>query len=142
MNGTVLDAFDVVGKGVLGGTLVVVFALIAETLSPKRFAGVFAAAPSVALASLLITTLHKGPDDARRDCIGMIAGAIGFVVYALAAPAAMRRWGSLRGSSLALLGWAAVTAVALPLVSLLPAAKSAATEKKKEGLGLRGFLGR
>jgi hypothetical protein len=57
----------------------------------------------------------------------MVAGAIGFVLYALIAPAAMRRWGSLRGSAAALLGWAAVTGAALPLVALLPAAKSAAT---------------
>jgi uncharacterized membrane protein (GlpM family) len=127
VSSTLLDAVEVGGKGVLGGTLVVLFAVLAQTLSPKRFAGVFAAAPSVALASLFITTLHKGPDDARRACVGMIAGAIGFVVYALLAPAAMRRFGSLRGSSAALLGWAAVTAAALPLVALLPAAKSAAT---------------
>jgi uncharacterized membrane protein (GlpM family) len=106
---------------------VVAFALLAETLSPKRFAGVFAAAPSVALASLFVTTLHKGPEEAKRDCIGMIAGAIGFVAYALVAPAAMRRFGSLRGSSAALLGWAAVTGATLPLVALLSAAKSATT---------------
>lgn len=127
MNSTLLDAVDVAGKGLLGGTLVVAFALLAETLTPKRFAGVFAAAPSVALASLFVTTLHKGPDDAKRDCVGMIAGAIGFVAYALIAPAAMRRLGSLKGSAAALLGWAAVTGAALPLVVLLPAAKSATT---------------
>lgn len=122
-----LDTADVVGKGILGGTLVVAFALLAETLSPKRFAGVFAAAPSVALASLFVTTLHKGPGDARRDCVGMIAGAVGFVAFALVAPAAMRRFGSMRGSSAALLAWAVVTGAALPLVALLPAAKSATT---------------
>jgi uncharacterized membrane protein (GlpM family) len=127
MNSALLDAADVAGKALLGGGLVVAFAVLAQALSPKRFAGVFAAAPSVALASLFITTLHKGPDDARRDCVGMIAGAIGFLIYALVAPAAMRRWGSLRGSATALFAWAAVTAAALPVVALVPAAKSVTT---------------
>lgn len=127
MSSPLVDALVVGGKGVLGGGLVAAFALLAETLSPKRFAGVFAAAPSVALASIFVTTLDKGPDDARRDCIGMIAGAIGFVAYSLIAPAAMRRMGSLRGSTAALVGWAAAAGAALPLVYLLPAAKSATT---------------
>jgi hypothetical protein len=34
-----------------GGALVVAFALLSETLKPKRFAGLFSAAPAVALAA-------------------------------------------------------------------------------------------
>src|SRR5437764_732532 len=37
-------------KSVCGGALVLLFCAFAQTLSPKRFAGVFAAAPTVALA--------------------------------------------------------------------------------------------
>jgi uncharacterized membrane protein (GlpM family) len=117
---------EVLTKAVFGGLLVVIFAVFAETLSPKRFAGVFAAAPSVALASLSVTVLAKGPLDARRACAGMAAGAVGFVVYCLLAPTVMRRWGSLRGSAAALAGWFAVTAAVLPLAAATPAAKSAA----------------
>jgi uncharacterized membrane protein (GlpM family) len=120
------DVLPVLSKAVFGGTLVVLFAVFAETLSPKRFAGVFAAAPSVALASLSVTVMSKGPIDARRSCAGMMAGAVGFVVYCLLAPAAMRRWGSLRGAGAALVGWFLVTAAWLPLAAATPAAKSAA----------------
>ncbi|MEA2502248.1 MAG: hypothetical protein QOD01_2359, partial [Actinomycetota bacterium] len=39
-------------KAVNGGLFVVAFALVSEALKPKRFAGLFSAAPSVALANL------------------------------------------------------------------------------------------
>jgi hypothetical protein len=120
-----LDAAEVAAKTVLGGCLVVAFALLAQTLSPKRFAGVFAAAPSVALASLAMTGAFDGSADARRSCCGMAAGALGFVGYALLAPAAMRRLGTLRGSVISLASWVVITAALLPLVALLPAAKAA-----------------
>lgn len=116
------DIVEVCVKALLGGVLVMVFALFAETLSPKRFAGVFAAAPTVALASLLVTTIASGPADAKRASVGMIAGGVGFVVYALAAPELMRKLGPLRGASAALLGWGAATAAALPLLALSAAA--------------------
>lgn len=119
-----LDAAEVAAKTLLGGCLVVVFALLAQTLSPKRFAGVFAAAPSVALASLAMTCAFDGSADARRACSGMAAGALGFVAYAMVAPAAMRRLGTLRGSVTSLAGWVVVTAALLPLAALLPAAKT------------------
>src|SRR5579859_5770747 len=53
-------------KALCGGALVLLFALFAQTLSPKRFAGVFAAAPTVAAASLSVTVLFKGSSDAER----------------------------------------------------------------------------
>jgi hypothetical protein len=51
------DPVILVIKGVAGGSLVVAFALLSEGLSPKRFAGLFSAAPAVALAGL---TRHSG----------------------------------------------------------------------------------
>jgi hypothetical protein len=113
------EFLQVLAKAGLGGVLVVVFAVFAETLSPKRFAGVFAAAPSVALASLLVTVLFKGARTAGSACTGMAAGAVGFVVYCLLVPGAMRRWGSLRGAGAALGGWLAVTAVTVPLAAAM-----------------------
>ena len=47
-------------KAVNGGLFVVLFALIAEMLKPKRFAGLFSAAPSVALANLIVVIVAKG----------------------------------------------------------------------------------
>ena len=111
------SALEVAVKGVAGGLLVVLFALVAETLAPKRFAGVFAAAPSVALASLAVTVLMKDAAHARSSCAGMVAGAIGFVVYGLIAPPLMRRWGSIAGAGAALVGWFAGAGLVLSVVA-------------------------
>jgi uncharacterized membrane protein (GlpM family) len=118
------DLIEIGSKTLFGGVLVVLFALIAQTLSPKRFAGVLAAAPSVALASMIVTTIASGPTDARRGSVGMIAGAIGFVAYGLVAPTAMTRWGALKGAATALLAWVGISGAALPLLALAPAAAS------------------
>jgi uncharacterized membrane protein (GlpM family) len=115
---------EIVLKAAVGGTFVLLFALLAETLTPKRFAGIFAAAPSVALASLLMTVAFKGPLDARRACVGMIAGAVGFVAYCCVTPASLRRFGTVRGAALALLAWAVVAAALFPAVAAAPAAKA------------------
>jgi hypothetical protein len=104
---------------------VLVFAVIAETLSPKRFAGILSAAPSVALASLLMTVTFKGPLDARRACAGMVAGAVGFLAYCAVAPSALRRFGTVRGAALALVGWAVVSTAVFPGAASLPAAHAA-----------------
>jgi hypothetical protein len=43
-----------------GGIAVSAFAVLGDTLRPKSFAGLFGAAPSIAFATLLITTVAKG----------------------------------------------------------------------------------
>jgi hypothetical protein len=43
---------ELVFRFFIGGCIVSIFAVIAEVLKPKGFAGLFAAAPSVALATL------------------------------------------------------------------------------------------
>jgi hypothetical protein len=55
-----------ISKGLAGGGLVVAFAVISECLTPKRFAGLFSAAPAVALAGLTITLLDKGAHAGTR----------------------------------------------------------------------------
>lgn len=110
-------------KALLGGVLVVLFAVGAETLSPKRFAGVFAGAPSVALASLSVTLVAKGSADAAAACAGMVAGAVAFVAYCACSPALMRRWGTLRGSAAALVAWAAAAVVLLPVTAAATGSK-------------------
>jgi hypothetical protein len=42
---------SVVLKGLIGGTLVVAFALIGETVRPRGLAGITSAAPSIAAAA-------------------------------------------------------------------------------------------
>ena len=65
----------------LGGSLVSVFAALGDVFKPKRFAGLFGAAPSVALATLALTAHSEGKLYAATEARSMIGGAIGFLVY-------------------------------------------------------------
>jgi uncharacterized membrane protein (GlpM family) len=104
-------------KGLAGGSLVLVFALISQGLSPKRFAGLFSAAPAVAIAGLIVVVLDKGAHAAREDSFGMIAGAAGMVAYAACAVPLLRRTRAWRAAAGALPAWIAVAAiVAIPLL--------------------------
>jgi hypothetical protein len=95
-----------------GGALVVIFAVISEMFQPKRFAGIFAAAPSILLASLIVTILFKGTAPASLSAFGAIAGATGLVACALAAIWTVDRWKGLGGSVIALIPWAVVSLAA------------------------------
>ena len=67
---------------VVGGLVVSAFALIGDLLRPKSFAGLFGAAPSVALATLGLTLSKNGSSYAATEARSMLAGAIAFFVYA------------------------------------------------------------
>ncbi|MFD8027442.1 DUF3147 family protein [Streptomyces sp. NPDC059717] len=101
---------EIVLKSFIGGLFVVVFALLAETVQPKRLAGVFAAAPSVALGGLILTVVFKGNLEAARAAWGMVAGAVAFTAYCLVDVPALGRFGAVRGSAAALVVWFAVAA--------------------------------
>jgi hypothetical protein len=66
----------------VGGAVVSVFALVGDLLKPKSFAGLFGAAPSVALATLGITIATEGAPYAAVEARSMMAGAVAFVIYA------------------------------------------------------------
>jgi uncharacterized membrane protein (GlpM family) len=111
------DVLILLAKGLAGGLLVVAFAVLSEGLSPKRFAGLFSAAPAVAIAGLTITVLDKGSHDAHQSSTGMIAGGVGMVAYAAAVVPLLRRVSALRAAGVALSAWLAVAVVvALPLL--------------------------
>jgi uncharacterized membrane protein (GlpM family) len=104
-------------KGLAGGLLVVAFALLSQVLSPKRFAGLFAAAPAVALAGLTIVLLDKGTTDAHHEAVGMLAGSAGMVAYAAVVVPLLRRRPAWRAAAEALTVWAAAAAViAVPVL--------------------------
>jgi uncharacterized membrane protein (GlpM family) len=67
----------------IGGLFVTAFAFIGDTLKPKSFAGIFGAAPSVALATLGLTIAKNGKDYAALEARSMIAGAGALLVYCL-----------------------------------------------------------
>jgi len=64
-----------------GGIAVSAFAAFGDALHPKSFAGLFGAAPSIALATLLITLSQKGASFAAVEGRSMIAGALALAVY-------------------------------------------------------------
>ena len=93
------------------------FALLSQGLSPKRFAGLFSAAPAVALAGLTIVILDKGVHDAHKNTLGMIAGGVGMVVYAASVIPLLRRLQAARAAALGIGAWiVAATVAALPVM--------------------------
>ncbi len=66
----------------LGGVVVSLFALLGDVLRPKSFAGLFGAAPSIALATIGLTVAKSGPQYAAVEARSMMFGAIGFFIYA------------------------------------------------------------
>ena len=104
-------------KGLAGGALVVAFAALSQSLSPKRFAGLFSAAPAVAIAGLSIVLLDQGATQAHQETLGMIAGSVGMVAYAAAVVPLLRRLRPIAAAALALVAWTLVAAVsALPVM--------------------------
>ncbi|HVH64908.1 MAG TPA: DUF3147 family protein [Candidatus Acidoferrum sp.] len=95
-------------KTLVGGLAVVAFSLTGEAGHPKRFAGLFAAAPSVAVASLAITAAAKGGGDAVPYARGMLIGSAGMVAYSLVALYLIERLHALAGSILSWVAWLAV----------------------------------
>lgn len=66
---------------IVGGVAVSVFAALGDMLRPKSFAGLFGAAPSIALATILITLSQKGSPFVAMEARSMIAGAFALAAY-------------------------------------------------------------
>jgi hypothetical protein len=67
----------------IGGLVVVAFALIGDLLKPKSFAGIFGAAPSVALATLGLTFWQDGEGVAAQAARSMMLGAVALLAYSV-----------------------------------------------------------
>src|SRR6201995_2566150 len=72
---------EYVVRFLVGGVVVSAFAMLGDILRPKSFAGLFGAAPSVALATLGIAVRRHGADYAAQQTWAMTAGAIALAVY-------------------------------------------------------------
>lgn len=75
MNGLLL-------RFLIGGAVVSSFSILGDVLRPKSFAGLFGAAPSIALATIGLTIAKHGKAYAAVEARSMVAGSIGFCVYA------------------------------------------------------------
>jgi hypothetical protein len=73
---------ETVVRFLVGGALVASFALLGDLFTPKSFAGLFAGAPSVALATIALTLHTEGSGYARLEARSMVLGAGAFLVYA------------------------------------------------------------
>ncbi len=73
---------ELLARFLIGGVIVCFFAVLAEMFRPKSFAGLFGAAPSIALATIGITVAGPGKAYAAIEARSMIFGAIAFLLYA------------------------------------------------------------
>jgi hypothetical protein len=90
-----------------GGIVVSTFALFGDVLKPKSYAGLFGAAPSVALATLGLAVHHHGTGYASLEAKFMALGAIAFFIYASVASHLLMRQkrGALPVTVVALVVW-------------------------------------
>jgi hypothetical protein len=73
---------DLIFRFLIGGVAVSAFAGLGDVLKPKSFAGLFGAAPSIALAALGLTIAANGKMYAATEARSMMAGALVFFLYA------------------------------------------------------------
>jgi hypothetical protein len=101
---------EMLARAALGGIVVSSFAILGDVLKPKSFAGLFGAAPSIALATLALAVQKHGTRYASIEGGSMLLGAIAFFVYALVASHLMMRqkWAALPVTALALVVWLGV----------------------------------
>jgi hypothetical protein len=103
-------AIELVVRFIVGGLVVSAFAVICDLLRPKTFAGIFSAAPSVAIATLGLTFFLKGGAYSAIEGKAMMAGAAALLVFSLlSAVVLLRRKGNtLAVASSAGVAWVAV----------------------------------
>jgi hypothetical protein len=73
---------DLVIRFLVAGLVVSLFAMFSDALRPKSFAGLFGAAPSIALATLGLTIHQNGRSYAALESRSMMMGAAAFFLYA------------------------------------------------------------
>lgn len=83
---------EILLRFLIGGVIVTIFAVLGEIFRPKSFAGLFGAAPSIALATIGITIAEHGKAYAAIESRSMVFGAIGFFCYASAASWVLMRF--------------------------------------------------
>lgn len=83
---------EIVVRFIVGGLVVSIFAVLGDVLRPKSFAGLFGAAPSIALATLGLTVHQHGHQYAAVEARSMIFGAAAFFSYAAASAWVLRRF--------------------------------------------------
>ena len=101
---------EYLARFLVGGLAVSAFAMLGCMLRPKGFAGLFGAAPSVALATLGIALLWHGAGYAATQGEAMILGAVALFIYSIVVHRLLmrRRWNALPATVATFLVWLAV----------------------------------
>lgn len=81
-----------VARFLIGGLVVSAFAIVGGLFKPTSFAGLFGAAPSVALATLTLTISKSGGPYAGSECRSMIAGAAALCLYSIVVSQLLHRF--------------------------------------------------
>jgi hypothetical protein len=76
----------------IGGLAVSAFAVLGDMFRPKSFAGLFGAAPSIALATLAMTFVRQGPAYGAIEGRSMMIGSVALCLYSVAACRLMKRY--------------------------------------------------
>jgi hypothetical protein len=76
---------------IVGGVAVSAFAVLGDVLRPKSFAGLFGAAPSIAMATLGIAIAQHGNAYAAIEARSMMIGAIALWLYSAGVCRVMKR---------------------------------------------------
>jgi hypothetical protein len=101
---------EILFRFLIGGAVVSAFALLGDLFKPKSFAGLFGAAPSVALATLSLTLTAETAPYVATEARSMVVGAIAFFVYASVVSWVMMRykWRALPVTASSILLWLGV----------------------------------
>jgi len=93
----------------LGGGIVSLFALLGDVFKPKSFAGLFSAAPSIALATLGLAFSEHGINYASLEGRSMLAGAIALAACSQLSSYLMMRhnWHSTAAATCGVILWGA-----------------------------------
>jgi hypothetical protein len=102
---------QMVFRFLIGGAVVSLFAALGDALKPKSFAGLFGAAPSVALATLSLTVVTDGKAYASLEGRSMVLAAFAFWLYAWGCSRLLRRFhvSALFVTTTGLLAWGAAS---------------------------------
>jgi len=105
---------DMVLRFLIGGIVVSVFAVLGDMVKPQSLGGVFAAAPTIALATLVLTMHKHGGRYVAIEARSMVAGAVAFFAYScVVSLVLMRRRPKALTTAIALLPIWCATAAAL-----------------------------
>jgi len=94
----------------IGGLAVSGFAVLSDIFRPKSFSGLFGAAPSIALSTLVIALYRQGPHTMAEEGRSMVLGAVALWLYCIAVCWLMERRnvGAFWATAMSVLVWAAV----------------------------------